>query len=431
MVEKKKGVESEFMKKISRFRGQELEPLSGDESWVHGIPTAEDVTDQEYQEQRRIEEFNIKINGVVSSFRSTVWLHNRVVAGLRRFGKDVMKTEHFLEKGGMDRRVVGLVDPDFVFEVANSRLDKFVALMVELGESLHLLDYWRTPTTVTSNVKMVFESGLINQGESGGSFSYTYIPAEVLAGIVGKMRSQLELISGMAGEAKLLAVYSLFERLDDDSSFRLVGGDLEYRTGRSCFGMEFREGGEAWNLRELNWKMTGESDVRVRFDAEYLVMKMAMGEMSIPLSSMLEGEPGERYRLSQRIKARDCLDELAIRGEVMVNGRKLKRMNDLWGYEGSGVPTWLVNVLGETVESEAGTIEPEDWVVLERELVAEYRQLPRGELLKEKGISPVVLDLLEKYHDSDEEVQLLTLRDRLKRLVFSLRPSEYDLICRR
>lgn len=420
------------MKKISRFRGLELELSSGEESWVHGIPTAEDVTDPEYQKQRRIEEFNTKIYGVASSLRSTVWLHNRVVAGLRRFGKDVMRTEEFLEKGGMGRRVVELVGPDFVFEVANSKLEKFVALVGGLGENSHLLDYWRTPRTVTSNVKMVIDSGLINQGESEGSFLYTYIPAEVLAGIVGKMKSQLEQISNMAGEAKLLAVYSLFERLDDDSSFRLVGGDLEYRTGWSCFGMEHREGGEAWDLRELNWKMTGESDVSVRFDAEYLVMKMSMGEMNIPLSSLLEGGPGERYRLSQRIKARDCMYELAVRGEVMVNGRKLReRTSGLWRYEGSGeVPAWLVNVLGETVVSGADIFEPEDWVVWERKLVAEYRQLPMGELLKEKGISLVVLDLLEKYHDGDEEYSLLTLRDRLKQLVYSLRPSEYDLICR-
>lgn len=420
------------MKKVVVSRGRELEPLTEEESWVHGIPTAEDVTDPEYQEQRRIEEFNIKIHGVVSSLRSTVWLHNRVVAGLRRFGKDVMKAEIFLEKGGMDKRVVELVDPDFVFGAANSKLEKFVALVGGLGEKSHLLDHWRTPTTVTSNVKIVFESGLINQGEGGGSFSYTYIPAEVLVGIVGKMRSRLEQISDMVGEEKLQAVYDLFERLEDDSAFRLVGGDLEYRTGLSCFGMEHREDSEARKLRERNWELTGKSDVSVRFDAEYLVMKMTMGEMmNIPLSSMLEGETGERYRLSQRIKARDCLDELAIRGEVMINGRKLKRMNGVWRYEGSGVPTWLVNVLGETVESETGRVEPEDWVVFERELVAEYRRLPVRELLNEKRISQVVQDLLEKYHDSDEEDKLLTLRERLERLVYGLRQSEYDRICRR
>lgn len=433
MAEKEKGVESEFMKKVSISRGRELEPLTEEKSWIHGIPTAEDVTDPEYQEQRRIEKFNTKIDGVVSSFRntSTVWLHNRVVAGLRRFGKDVTETEHFLEKGGMDKRVVELVDPDFVFGVANSKLERFVALVGGLGENSHLLDYWRTPMTVTSKVEMVFENGLISQEESGGSFSYTYIPAEVLVGIVGKMRSRLEQISDMVGEEKLLAVYDLFERLDDDSAFRLVGEDLEYRTGRSCFGMEHREDSEAWKLRERNWEITGESDVFVRFDAKCLVMKMSLGERSIPLSSMLEGETGERYKLSQRVSARDCLNELTIRGEVMVNGRKLKRINGLWRYEGLGVPTWLVNVLGEAVESEAGVVEPEDWVIFERELVAEYRRLPMGELLKEKRISRVILDLLEKYHESDEEEKLLTLRDRLERLVYGLRQSEYDRICRR
>ena len=403
-----------------------VEVGAGMAEWVHGIPTVDDVTDSAFLEARKRENLVRQVEGMLSGLANSTWLHNRVVGAQRRLGRDVVNVDRFIRAGKFDKRFLSLINSSEVASLAVELAERFrqEVAMIEVSEAGRIFE---RPRKYISTGELDFFGLEVTVKQEGKFFEHTFVPLKLLKAIATDFCGRAEAIKGYREQSKPLAVYLLLAGYSQNRTISMLSTSISLERG-SMYAKNLGEG-EAAELLTLNREIAAMSEISVRFDSEYLEMKVDGHSISIPFASMFGDFAGEPVSvLGHRALVRDVINTPTIEGRCRyINGVKLwQDINHDWHFEADKVPKWLQNALGETMINKRGDkVEPASWAAEERLLVDELRKLSDDQILDVKKPPASAVWMVLQEFDCGAFGQLSDPASDRETLLHNLKTSTY------
>ena len=226
---------------------------------------------------------------------------------------------------------------------------------------------------------------------------------------------------------QLERMQEVIERFGESANKELLShGIINPFNPEWAWTMEDRKGTKAHKLKQQYKEIAERSDIHLRFDEFYLIMKVLNTETTrvehmIPAKILLDqSNPLTAYSLLFRQSVRDGIAEIVgVKGRFVFN-RTEYTPQDAGIYKASGeVPQEFANILGVLTINRQRT-EPAEWARQETELVRKYRQGER-----------VADDFFAKYTGWGSSEYKSTREDKLTHLDHALSPKDslFESIC--
>jgi hypothetical protein len=385
-----------------------------------GIPTRSDVADKKYRESVIAE----RVRGSLDGFNwptSTVFIHNHVVGSKR-----------------------GDLDPSFVLAHYNGRINLFRENLERAASLGLILPKGESTSTSHPNEQPYFD-GRANKSkirkrrrgieerlvvvkpvkkwfkhDERDGFKIKFDPRELaeyeLTGYEAALREAFE--SSTNPKTQLKRMRKVIEEFDDSAHKELLShGLIDSFKPEWPFSIEGRKGTEAYKLKQEYQEVADRSDIYLRFDEFYVVIRKQNGETCIPSQVLLDQtNPLTSGDLWHRQFIRDEVSALvgAKKGFVF-NGIEYHPQSSTEGridtYTASGsVSSELVNILGVQTINEQMII-PTEWAIKEIDLVRRHRE---GDLTATESF-------LEKYSGWGSSEHASTKKDKLEHVNYVLK----------
>lgn len=418
-----------------------------------GIPTRSDVRNAEYHEILRLEELNEKIREQRWP-TSTIFLHNHVAGALRFVGEDPLKAEQVYKSGeyrpGLITKLKGkpnfreFLNPQGVLDDSLQALSKYEQALAEARPYIPHLEkedytiettarYSELPEGVKEEKTTLKWYG--NGKEKG--WRYTFKPWDLVSRELTSLRKDLEKVLETEDDP-IKQIQLLWEALDSHGNSpakRLAGGALRIPLEKTSYQMEHDQKTEAGQLHAFNEQVAAGSDIYVRFDEIYLVQKRGSERiLSSPFRNIID--PEEIFTsggLWVRTGIRDYLREQFMKERrVVFNGIEVaesglsqvgKGLYEPGLKASQELPQWIVNLIAKPIEVNGKILTPENWIIREREMVNDYRNLSLKDSLRTEPLHPAVKILLFAYKGFQRE--LTTSGEWLDHLFYSLREEDW------
>ena len=385
-----------------------------------GIPTRSDVTDKKYRESVAAEE----LRGNLSSFNwptSSVFIHNHVVGSKR-----------------------GDLDPSFVLTHYNGRINLFMDNL-ERAASLGLILLKGKSTSTSHPNEEPYFDGRTNKSkirkrkkgieerlvvvtpvkkpfkhDERDGFKIEFDPSELAAYelVVYEAALREAFESSTNPRAQLGRMGKVIEKFDDSAHKELLSnGLIDTFKPEWPFSIEGKKGTEAHKLKQQYQEVADRSDIYLRFDEFYVIIKKQNVETFIPSQVLLDQtNPLTFGDLWHRQSTRDEISALVTdKGRFVFNGVEYSPQSSAEGridsYTAFGsVPSELVNILGVQTINEQIII-PNKWAIEEIDLVRRHRE---GDLTATESF-------LEKYSGWGSSEHKSTKRDKLDHVNYVLK----------
>jgi len=404
-----------------------------------GVPTRFDVEDTDFQQSIRIEELNDRIKNW-NWPTSTMGLHNHIASAWRfsKTGSSHFSVERVYKNGIIDRGVDQdefrkCLKPRLILDTQLKLIERFQRALEEAKPYLQDLESDQAITSSHRYETLPFgvseEKIPEDKQKNGMKFKYTFKPLPLINSELQSLTQDLKSIEVEGNPVEAIhKIWVTLNRHDNNGVKDLAGMFLYISQKKSPFSYELDKETEAGRLHALNSEIYSDSDVAVRFDGRYLLVKEGANKTHmIPFEPLWKPElKSDGHALQMRISVRDSIMSLLEqKRSVMVQGVTITRNeNGVLTTNVFDLPQWLVNAIGEPIIADNIEFRPENWRVEEISLVEQYRSISVDEALQ-VPFHPLVIKVVSTYTRFMDEGQRFNPEEITSDVLYGLRPDDW------